>query len=192
MTPRTGARSHKNQTSLLIGVIVVVVIATGAALFVAKHRKAADLTVKPSTSPTPTVQGPAKTGSAPAGPEAAGATPTATPTTISNPSHPAGEPLAAPTLIENSSTVSLSGATGMESTCQSVPGASCYIQASMGGTTKTVSQSETVPDSGADGVILNWDASQAGLTAGSWAIEAIATLNGQTAASSPQTLTVTN
>lgn len=192
MSPRNGSRLPKNQTSLLIGVIVVVILAAAVALAVAQHRKAADLTVKPSTSasPTPTVQGPGKTGSAAAGPGSAGATPTASPTTISNPSHPTGQSLAVPTLIENSATVSLSGATGMESTCQSVPGATCYVQASMGGKIIKVTSAMTIPDSGADGVILNWDAKQ--LTVGAWTMEAIASLNGQTATSASQILTVSN
>ncbi len=190
--PRSRRSSAKRKTSILVMLVVAVVFLVAGTLFVMRHNKAINLTVKPSVSPTPTVQGPAKTGSAPAGPEAAGATPTASPTTISNPSHPASSgSLVAPTGdLLNVSSVSLSGATGMESTCQAVPGASCYIQVSMNGTVKKVSTSETVPNSGADGVILNWNANQ--LTVGTWQVEAVAILNGQTAYSNPQPLTVTN
>ncbi len=108
---------------------------------------------------------------------------------VPNPSHPVSS-LAKPIGPNNNTgTVSLSGATGMESVCRSVSGASCYIQASKDGKTIKVSVAKTVgSDTASDGVILDWDANQ--LTVGTWIIQAVASKDGQTASSDPQTLRV--
>ena len=60
------------------------------------------------------------------------------------------------------------------SVCDTTPGASCYIQFSQGGTTKSLA-TQTADANGA--TYWNWDASI--LSSGSWAIKAVATLNGQ-------------
>jgi hypothetical protein len=128
-----------------VGVVVALVIVAGA-FAIRHHQQTASLTVKPSVSGTP-VQGPAKTGSAPAGPEASGATPVATPTVTSNPSHPVASTLAPPVgPNDNVQTMSLSAqSTNMESTCQSVAGASCLIRAISGSQTVVVGASQTIP-----------------------------------------------
>ena len=64
-----------------------------------------------------------------------------------------------------------------QSTCQTSPGASCYITFSNNGVVKTLAAQNT----GNDGVaIWNWDISKAGLTEGAWEINVIASLNGAT------------
>ena len=66
-----------------------------------------------------------------------------------------------------------------QSVCNTTPGASCYIQFSKDGSTKALG-SQAVDSSGA--TYWTWDVSDAktvGLTAGSWQVSAIATLNGQ-------------
>lgn len=63
----------------------------------------------------------------------------------------------------------------MQSTCNTDPGASCYIAfTNKSGQTKTL-QKQTA---GANGVVIwNWDVKTAGFTPGEWAITATATLN---------------
>lgn len=63
-----------------------------------------------------------------------------------------------------------------KSTCNTTPGANCYIQFSMGDLTKKLSV-QTTDSSGA--VYWTWDIKDAGLSEGSWQITAVATLNGQ-------------
>lgn len=70
-----------------------------------------------------------------------------------------------------------------KSTCNTTPGASCYIQFSMGDLTKKLS-TQTTDSSGA--TYWSWDIKDAGLSEGSWQISAIATLNGQSATTQDQ------
>lgn len=64
-----------------------------------------------------------------------------------------------------------------QSVCNTTPGASCYIQFTKEGVTKTL-PTETADSNGV--VSWSWDINQAGFTTGSWQITAIASLNGQT------------
>lgn len=63
-----------------------------------------------------------------------------------------------------------------QSTCQTSPGASCQIQFTNNGIVKTL-ESQTADSNGT--TIWNWDVKKAGLTEGTWQINAIASLNGQ-------------
>lgn len=65
----------------------------------------------------------------------------------------------------------------MNSSCTSTPGASCTITFTMGGTTKQLPAQTT--DRGGS-TYWDWKLQDVGLTAGSWQIQAKATLNGQT------------
>lgn len=70
-----------------------------------------------------------------------------------------------------------------QSTCLTTPGATCYIQFTNGSIVKTLA----VGTADSDGAVYwNWDVSSAGFTTGSWQIEAIASLNGQTMSTSDQ------
>lgn len=62
-----------------------------------------------------------------------------------------------------------------ESLCTSTPGATCKIEFTKDGVTKTL-QAMKIGSSGV--VIWNWDIKTAGFEEGSWKITAIATLNG--------------
>lgn len=63
-----------------------------------------------------------------------------------------------------------------ESTCTTIPGASCSIQfTKTDGATKEL-KSQVAGDNGT--VIWNWDVASAGFTPGEWTITATATLNG--------------
>ena len=67
------------------------------------------------------------------------------------------------------------------STCNTTPGASCYIRFTNGSQTRTL---DTKVADGNGAIIWNWDVKSAGFSAGSWKITAIATLNGQTKSAS--------
>jgi hypothetical protein len=70
-----------------------------------------------------------------------------------------------------------------KSTCNTTPGASCYIQFTMGSLTKKL-DAQTADSSGA--VYWTWDVKDAGFLEGSWQITAVATLNGQISATQDQ------
>lgn len=63
------------------------------------------------------------------------------------------------------------------SVCTTTPGASCTISFTMGGTTKSL-EARTADSNGA--AFWDWKLQDIGLTAGTWKIQAIASLNGQT------------
>jgi len=66
----------------------------------------------------------------------------------------------------------------IQSVCNTTPGAQCLIEfTNPDGVVKTLS-AQTTDNNGS--AIWNWDVKQAGFSAGSWKIKAIATLNGQT------------
>lgn len=64
-----------------------------------------------------------------------------------------------------------------QSTCNTTPGASCYIRIVKSSVTRTLA-AQTADSTGA--VIWSWDIDNSGLTEGSWEVTAVATLNGQT------------
>ena len=76
----------------------------------------------------------------------------------------------------------VSTSTSLTSVCNTTPGANCEISfTSSDGTVKVLTEETT--DRGGAAYWNNWTPSSIGITAGSWTIKAIATLNGQTAAS---------
>lgn len=170
---------YKNKTVLiLLAITAVAVISIAIYIKMAQKPKASQPAAVQQTAQTKTNAGPeGDTTSKPATPQ-------------SSPGHPISS-LAKPIgPNNNTSTISLSGgATGMESTCRSVAGASCYIQATKGSQVITVSVSKTIgSDSASDGVVLDWDANK--LSTGTWSIQAVATKDGQTAISDAQNLKV--
>jgi hypothetical protein len=64
----------------------------------------------------------------------------------------------------------------ISSVCYTTPGATCVIRFSNDNTTKTLS-SQTTDQNGY--TYWNWKLQDQGLSAGTWSVEAIATLNGQ-------------
>lgn len=90
------------------------------------------------------------------------------------------EPLVEPygTFVSNHRP-SLSGSgspSKVQSVCNTTPGASCYISFSSGSITKKL-EAKIADSRGA--VYWDWDVNDAGFTAGSWNVTAIASLNGQ-------------
>ena len=83
------------------------------------------------------------------------------------------------TLVSNH-TPSLSGKTTpskIESQCVTSPGALCSLEITKGGVTKIL---DAQPVGGSKVVYWYWDVNNAGLTAGSWQIKAIATMSDKT------------
>jgi hypothetical protein len=70
-----------------------------------------------------------------------------------------------------------SAPTSEASTCNTTPGAVCYIQFTKGSDVKKL-DSRTIDSNG--GALWYWDVKTAGLGSGSWTITAVATLNGHT------------
>jgi hypothetical protein len=129
-----------------------------------------------ATPPPPAPQPAAPTGSTP---------PPGTPGSSSGLGKPTGQ------LVSNHH-VSLSGTTEQTqevSTCQTQPGATCDIRLSgPGGVIKTVG-AKTTDDRG--GVEFVWNVKDLGLSAGTWKVEAVASQNGQSGISDPDSLQVT-
>ena len=104
--------------------------------------------------------------------------------------------LAKPTgQLLNKSTISLNSTNpqnspAMDSTCNSVAGATCEIHATLGSTTIVVAPAAMV-DSATYGVDVPWNAKDKGLTSGTWTITAVAKKDGQSSTSESAHLTVT-
>ncbi|HEU5005124.1 MAG TPA: hypothetical protein VFT49_03515 [Candidatus Saccharimonadales bacterium] len=64
-----------------------------------------------------------------------------------------------------------------QSICNTVPGATCYIEFTQGNVVKKLD--ELTADS-TGSVTWNWDVKTAGFTTGNWTVSAVASLNGQT------------
>jgi hypothetical protein len=72
----------------------------------------------------------------------------------------------------------ISVSTNISSVCNTTPGASCKITFTKAGTTRAVALKAT--DSNGSAYWNNWSPASVGITAGSWHVQAVATLNGQT------------
>ncbi|HUD11357.1 MAG TPA: hypothetical protein VMS08_03025 [Candidatus Saccharimonadia bacterium] len=175
-------RSEKpKHNKLWIPVVVALIVALVAiGLWTTRKPAVKAVTVTPSPQQSTAVD---------AGPSHnATPTPMASATPISNPSHPVSSTLAKPTetLNNDGGTTCGSEPCGEDSTCNSVPGATCYIEAVKGSQTIEVTKPQ-VTDSGG-GVDMPWNADQ--LSGGTWSIEAVATYNGSQGISDPDQLTV--
>jgi hypothetical protein len=130
MKKRSGKFYLSKNTAITLVLALVALVLLGLWAWSQKHpTKTTTVTPQPSASVPMGGHGPNTTVAA--GPSH-DTTPSATPTTISNPSHPVSSNLAAPTgPNDNTSSISLANCEGttycMDSTCQSVQGASCYI-----------------------------------------------------------------
>jgi hypothetical protein len=174
------------QTQIKLAVLIGLVLILGLVFWLTSPRQAKKTA---NATPTPTVsssEGPGADTTVHAGP-GTDKTPTPTSTPAPTPVTKLDMPIGP---NDNTGNISLSsGATAMESTCRAATGVSCYIQAKKDGQVIRVSGTKTISNAaGSDGVILDWNANK--LSVGTWAIQAVASLNGQTALSDPQTLVV--
>jgi hypothetical protein len=115
-------------------------------------------------------------------PSSGGFTSSGSSASSSSPSNGTGQPPLTPTgpFVSNHGSSS-HPATTENSVCNTTPGASCYIEFTMGNTTIKL-QAGTADSNGS--VYWNgWNVNDQGFTSGSWTITAVATLNGQTATS---------
>jgi hypothetical protein len=177
--------NRSRQKSLIFAVILVVVLVV-IAILVHHYWHHNSKTTAGHASATQTPRGP-ETGNSSASPSPASpvASAAATPTPRATLQAPTGDLLSKHTISLSSSDPTSNP--DENSTCQTEAGASCQLRLnSSSGVVKTVG-----PMTAASGVAnFNWNAKQAGLTPGNWTIVAIATFNGQSATSSPDSLTV--
>jgi len=170
--------------------VAVVLLGTAYAIHRMNHRSGVTLV---SASPTPTLlpstpapsQGPGSDTAQHAGPGTNTPSPT-TPTPITDPNHPVTNTLSVTVTV---SSHQVSRGTMVDSTCITVVGAKCHIQATSGSTSVTVSDTKTVVDQ--NGVDLPWDTSKLP-SAGTWNIQAVAVANdGRQGTSSAEVIQVT-
>ncbi len=160
---------------ILAGILVLALEATNTTHFFHKQ-KAVSGTIKTISSP----------------PSAAAASTTQTNNTVKNPSgYSAGPKTSSPGAGTSSSTLTAPYGTFIsnhypgqngtltkeQSTCNTTPGASCYIRFTQGSVTRTL-PTQTTNNNGSTSWL--WDIGKAGLTSGSWQVSAVATLNGKT------------
>ncbi|HVC36219.1 MAG TPA: hypothetical protein VNE40_02130 [Candidatus Dormibacteraeota bacterium] len=153
------------------------------------HKQKATSGIIPSTSSSNTTKSAASSGSK--------TTSSSPPTTAATPTAPQGPEAQTPTssstgliapfgtFVSNHSP-SLSGTSSPSqelSTCNTTPGASCYIEFTQQGVVKTL-KSQVADSNGV--VSWTWNVNQAGFTTGTWQITAVASLNGQTKDTSDQ------
>lgn len=173
-------RNNSRRQVLVVVVVILAVLLVAALIW--KVRKASN---HEAVSPSPSGTMSTSDTSVHAGPSHDS---TPSPTTLPpNPSHPSSSTLGKPEgQILSSRTAPMSA--NEESTCISVAGASCYIQATMNGKVVAVSATKTITND-QQGVIFDWPVSK--LSPGTWAVQAVASKDGQKALSDPWTLTVT-
>jgi hypothetical protein len=189
---RRSGKFRLSKTAMITLVLAVVAVALLAVFAWSQSHPSKTTTVTPQPSASAVPMG----GHGPNTTVAAGpghdTTPSATPTAVSNPSHPASNTLAPPTGQPLLSThkISLANCTGstpcIDSTCWSVQGASCNIQATRNGQTVVVSDTKTIT-SDTSGVDLPWNPTGK-LVDGTWSVQAVATLNGNKAVSTAESL----
>ena len=147
MKKRSGKFWLSKNTAITLALALVALVLLSVYAWSQSHpSKTTTVTPQPSASLPMGGHGP--TPSVAAGPSH-DTTPSATPTTISNPSHPVSSTLAAPQgPYDNTSQISLSNCDGstycMDSTCTSSLGASCYVQATGNGKTVAVGDAKTI------------------------------------------------
>ena len=179
----------KKRIVKLLGVsVLILVIIVGALFYKAEqhHKEVINSKTIPSSSPNKSTAKPVTNNNTTDGnTSSTNSTPgTSSPNSsiVSTPPGPAVVLSSAPsgTFVSNHSP-NLSGnprPSQEQSTCNTQPGASCYIEfTSSSGQVKTL-PSETADSNGT--VIWNWDVNQAGFTTGEWQIKAVASLGGVT------------
>jgi len=143
--------------------------------------------VSPTASSSPSNPPSASTTSPPTSPAV-----TSAPTPATSLPTPTGQVLNKPEVHLSESDPGTQYGSGMDSTCQTIAGASCGIElTSSTGQVKTVAAKQVVAMNGTYGVDLTWDVKVLNLSVGTWSARAVATKDGQTAKSNAWPLTVT-
>jgi hypothetical protein len=199
-TPKKNTRSlqrHGRRIPLL-AVILLLLIAGGIAALIVynKPQKTVSTTLvnnaASKVAPATNTNGPA--------PNTVVTSPTPTPTTavpggMTGSSDTSTATLSAPTgtFVSNhgSADQPVDPTTGEASNCITTPGASCSIQFTQNGVSKSLSAaaaSDSAKDDQNGTATWSWTPANVGLTSGSWTVTAIATLNGQTKSTQDPTL----
>ena len=157
----------------------------GLYLFIIKPAQIRNQTVIPTEDSSSNNTNPEENPASPSSPSGEGAIPKDKDTSPSSSSLPPSSGIAPAkpygTFISNHRP-SLSGRnsvpSAVESVCQGTPGAKCYIVFTKDGKTKNLPEKTIGRDGSVD---WEWDVKTAGFSVGSWKIEVISSLNGQSA-----------
>ena len=183
-------KKSKRKTKIIILACAVVILAVAAAIYAQNHRthQTAQTAAKSASGQAKSTAGKSK-GAAAASSPSAPASSSAAPAATSSPGHPISSTLAKPTgEVLSNNPISLANDPGMDSSCNTVPGALCGLQLTgPGGVVKTINPTPTDAEGGND---FTWNAKTLGLTPGSWSVQLLATYNGQSSLSDAYNLTV--
>ena len=177
-------RKLSRRGALVLGVIVVLIAIGAALILMNRPNKGSGVIPSKNTAAKAAASKIAATSNASAAVDAG--------TKYSAPPVATGSPPATPngTFVSNHRP-SLSGSADQkaeQSTCNTSPGASCYITFTKGSVVKTLA-AQTTDASGA--TYWSWNINDSGFSEGKWTVQATVTLNGQTAnASDPIDLVV--
>jgi len=166
------SKRFTHRTVLISTVLVISLLLLGAILLIRHQHKFAQQTIQSSSSKSGSASAPASNGSTSSSPPASSPEP-------SKESSNGGSSaiLLAPygNFVSNHN-LGNGRPTTEQSVCNTTPGASCYIKFTKSdGSVKTLA-AQTTDNNGT--TIWNWDVKDAGFSAGSWQITAVASLNG--------------
>jgi hypothetical protein len=142
------------------------------------HYKATTVSPQTSGSASPTASGSPNGAGQPSARNLDTPTPSAAATETPQPGVPPGVPQGN---MLNTHSVGVGSTTPLVTTCSTQAGAVCHMQAKASDGTMKTSPGVTADSNGA--AVINWTAKGVGLTAGSWEIRVVATLNGQSSTS---------
>ena len=172
------AKKLTSKSYLATAGIAVILLSSGIFLLV-RHNSKQNRSIIPSIPTTTKTQAPSPDKQA----ESSGNTAdvsnnySADKSTVSPPS--ASAPIIAPsgTFVSNHSPGQNGSSTSEQSVCNTTPGATCNIQFTKDGVTKKL-EAQVADTNGV--AYWTWDVKDAGFSAGSWKVSAVAMLNGQT------------
>lgn len=184
--------SLSQRQQILIGAALIIAVALLVVWQSQRAKSTAPKTPSPSITASPSPSSTSIATPTPTSPPQGTAPPTAAPTPSSSLPKPTGQMLNKPEVHLNESNAASQYGSGMDSTCQTVAGASCGLEiTSDKGVVKSIAPKPTVENNGLYVLQIIWDAKNLGLTPGIWQVRAVATKNGQTSKSAPESLKVT-
>jgi|SRR5581483_1178198 len=168
-------KKFKRRPLVLSAVVVAVILVV--AILLITHRPKPSVATIPSTNPLKVNK--SDQSNPQTSPTSDSSTPSAPNKSTNNASAADNNlPLTAPygTFISNHKPGQNGSPTTEQSTCNTTPGATCYIKLTQGSLTRTLA-TQTADSNGA--VIWNWDIKDTDLSSGSWVVTAVASLNNQ-------------
>ncbi len=171
----------KSKKIAYSSIIIIVLLIVGLLIFL--HSSNSTVFNKKITHPTTNKQGQKSTpktttkSTSPTSTTTTNSTTSISPTGPSNSNQILGAPFGS-FVSNHSPSLSISSQSYELSSCETTPGASCYIEFINSSGTKITLSTKTTDSQGV--ASWSWNVNSKGFTAGSWRITAIATLNGQT------------